>query len=240
MGFLIFFQPIYSLLARASVRLFTPLPMLFQDLLSKARDRFTSPNNYAYNSYDNREGYYQSLLTERSGEALLHWLELKHRAVLNARVKVNFRGIDFKSNPKKVRELLGKPRFVIANARVNKHEIYFYRFRVAYLHSVAALHFLDQRFFMANHSFRRLTSQNYQQIVNVLSTKYGLLPPPECVAVKDSDSNTVLMTDSLYPTVNYVSGHPCFQEYLEGLLDEKDQRKQTQQTQQVSSLLDFL
>jgi hypothetical protein len=214
--------------------------MLLQNLLGKARDRFISLNNYAYISYDNREGYYQSLLTERSAEALLHWLELRHRAVLNARVKVSFRGIDFKSSPKKMEALLGKPRFVIANARVSKHEIYFYRFRVAYLHSVAVLHFLDQRFFMANHSFRRLTTKNYQQIVDVLSMKYGLLPPPESVAVKDSDGNTVLMTNSLYPTVNYVSGDPCFQEYLEELLDKRDQRQQTQQTQQVSSLLDFL
>ena len=214
--------------------------MSIRNLFGKAKNRFVSSSSYAYNSYDNREGYYQNLLTERSGEALLHWLGLKNQAVLNSRVAVNFRNIDFQRSPQEVRRQLGKPRFIIANALVADHEVHFYRFRVTHLHSVVALHFLDQQFFMANHSFRQLTTQNHRQIVEVLTTKYGLLPPPESMAIKDRGNNTVLITDGLYLTVKYISGHPLFEERIQMLLDEKMRKQEHQRAQRISSLSDFL
>ncbi len=214
--------------------------MLIRNLFGKARNRLVPSSGYAYNSYDNREGYYQNLFTERSTEALLHWLELKNQAVLNPRVAVNFRSIDFQCSPQEIRKQLGKPRFVIANALVADHEVYFYRLQVTHLHSVVALHFLDQQFFMANHSFRQLTTQNHQQVVEVLTTKYGLLPPPESIAVKDRNNNTVLITDGLYLTVKYISGHSLFEERIRTLLDEKIRKQERQRAKQISSLSDFL
>lgn len=202
--------------------------------------RFAASSDYGYNDYDDREGYYQNLLTERSGESLLYWSQLSSRAISNARVEVKFRDIDFQCSPREVRKQLGKPRFVIVNPLVNNHEIHFYRFQMAHLHSVAALHFLDQQFFMASQTFRQLTAQNYQQIAEVLTAKYGLLPPPESVAVRDRQNNTVLMTDGLYLTVKYVSGHPFFQERIYKFLDEKNQLHQRMRNQRISALSDFL
>ena len=240
MLFPVFFSQIYFLVASVAVRTLTSQIMSIRNLFGKARNRFVPSSGYAYNSYDNREGYYQNLLTERSGEALLHWLGLKDQAVLNPRVEVNFKDINFQRSPLEVRRQLGKPRFVITNPLVADHEIHFYRFRVTHLHSVVALHFLDQQFFMANHSFRQLTAQNHQQIVEVLTTKYGLLPPPESIAIKDRSSNTVLITDGLYLTVKYISGHPLFEERIQTLLDEKNRNQQRQRAKQISSLSDFL
>ena len=214
--------------------------MSIRNLFGKAKMRFASSSGYGYNDYDDREGYYQNLLTERSGEALLYWSQFYSRAIANARVKVAFRGTDFWRSPREVRRQLGRPRFVIVNPLVDNHEIHFYRFRVAHLHSVAALHFLDRRFFMASQSFRQLTAQNYQQIVEVLTAKYGLLPPPESVAVKDRQNNTVLMTEGLYLTVKYISGHPFFQERIYKFLDEKNQHHQQMHRQSISALGDFL
>ena len=214
--------------------------MSIQNLFGRVKTRFTSSSGYGYNSYDNREGYYQNLLTERSGEVLLHWLDRSNKAVVNARVTVGFRNIDFRSSPREVRNQLGKPRFVIDNSQVANHEIHFYRFRAAHLQSVAALHFLDHQFFMATHTFRHLTTRNYRQIVEVLTTKYGLLPPPESVAVKDQRGNTVLMIDGLGLIVKYISGHPSFPARIGELLEEKNRRQQQQRAQQVSLLSDFL
>lgn len=214
--------------------------MSIRNLLGKAKNRFIPSSGYNYDNYDNREGYYQNLLTERSAEALLQWLGLRHQAVLNPRVEVSFRNIDFQHSPQQVRKQLGKPRFIIANELVADHEIHFYRFRVSHLQSVVALHFLNQQFFMANHSFRQLTTHHYQQIVEVLTAKYGLLPPPESVAIKDQRGNTVLMTDGLYLTVKYISGHPSFPERIGRLIDEKYQHQQRQRAQQTSSFNDFL
>jgi hypothetical protein len=214
--------------------------MLIRNLFGKAKNRLVPSSGYAYNSYDNREGYYQNLLTERSAESLLHWLGQKNQAVLNPRVAVNFRNAEFQRSPQEIRRQLGKPRFAITNALVANHEIYFYRFRVTHLHSVVALHFLNQQFFMANHSFRQLTPQNHRQIVEVLTTKYGLLPPPESIAVKDRGNNTVLITDGLYLTVKYISGHPLFEERIQAMLDEKIRKQEHQRAQRISSLSDFL
>ena len=214
--------------------------MSFRNLFGKAKNRSTSTSGYAYDRYDNREDYYQNLLTERSGEALLHWLALKHQAISNTRVEVSFRNIEFCCSPQQMRKQLGKPRFIIDNPTVISHEIHFYRFRISNLQSVVALHFLDKQFFMANHSFRQLTSENYQQIVEALTMKYGLLPPPESVAIKDQRSNVVLMTDGLYLTVKYISGHPSFEERIQALTDEKTQRQQRQHARQIAFLSDFL
>ncbi len=214
--------------------------MSLQNLFGKAKNRFVSPSGYTYNSYENREDYYQNLFTERSGKVLLHWLGLKHQAILNPQVAIGFRKIEFQCSPQEIRKQLGKPRFVIANPQIADHEIYFYRFRVTHLYSVIALHFLDQQFFMANHSFRQLTQQNYQQIVEVLTAKYGLLPPPESVAIKDQCSNTVLVTNGLFLTVRYISGHPFFQERISASLHEKDKCQQRHRAKHVTFLNDFL
>ena len=93
---------------------------------------------------------------------------------------------------------------------------------------------------MASQTFRQLTPQNYQQIAEVLTAKYGLLPPPESVAVKDRQNNTVLMTDGLYLTVKYIAGHPFFQELIYKFLDEKNQYHQQVRNQRITALSDFL
>ncbi len=240
MAFPVFFLQTYLLVASVAARTLTLQTMSIRNLFGKAKMRFATSSDYGYNDYDDREGYYQNLLTERSGEVLLYWSQLSSRAIANARVEVGFRDIDFRSSPRGVRRKLGKPRFVIVNPLVDNHEIHFYRFQMNHLHSVAALHFLDQRFFMASQTFRQLTAQNYQQIAEVLTTKYGLLPPPESVAVKDRENNTVLMSDGLYLTVKYISGHPFFQERIYKFLDEKNQYHQQVRNQRISALSDFL
>ncbi len=60
------------------------------------------------------------------------------------------------------------------------------------------------------------------------------------MAVKDQQNNTVLMTDGLYLTVKYISGHPFFQEQIYKFLDEKNQYHQQTRNQRISSLSDFL
>ena len=75
--------------------------MSIRNLFGKAKMRLAASSDYGYNDYDDREGYYQNLLTERSGESLLYWSQLYSRAIANARVEVRFRDIEFQRSPQK-------------------------------------------------------------------------------------------------------------------------------------------
>ena len=212
-------------------------------ILDKAKASFALPakkSGYAYNGYGDREDYYQNLLTERSAESLLHWLTLKEEAVFNPDIQLKFRDIDFRATTRDIRKQLGKPRFTIKNPQVDHHEVYFYRFRLGRLHSVAAIHFFENEFFLATHTFRQLNAQNYQQVLQVLANKYGVVSLPEDMGVKDRHGNTIVVADGLYLTVKYISGDPYFLNRITQLCEQKKQYKQRREEKSLSSINNFL
>ena len=212
-------------------------------ILGKLRSRFTSAarrSYYGYGGYGDREDYYQNLFSERSAESLTQLLTLKEEAIANARIQLTFRNIRFGATPKDAQKRLGKPRFTVKNPQLAHHEVLFYRFKIQHLHSVAALHFLEDKFFFAAHTFRHLDTGDYRRVLRVLGDKYGLLPPPEDTAIKDRDDNVVTVTDGLYFTVRYLAGHPHFLERIAQLSTERAQYLKRLEAQRLSSINDFL
>lgn len=212
-------------------------------VLGKLRSRFTSASRrsyYGYGGYGDREDYYQNLFNERDAEALTQLLTLKEEASVNPRIQLKFRNIRFGATSKEAQKQLGKPRFTLKNPQLAHHEVLFYRFKIQHLHSVAALHFLDNQFFFAAHTFRHLDTGDYRRILRVLGDKYGLLPPPENTPIKDRDDHVVSITDGLYFTVRYLAGHPHFLKRIAQLSTEKAQYLLRLEAQRLSSINDFL
>ena len=210
-------------------------------ILEKVKINPSRRTYYSYGNYSDREDYYQNLFTERHPEAVLEVLQQKENAPLSTRCSsIQFKNVRFGASAREVQKQLGKPRYTIENPRIAQHEVHFYRFRVERLHSVATLHFLTNRLCLASHTFRHLDRINYQQVLAALSDKYGLEASPDKTTVKDSQGNTVSITDGLYFVVQYVSGDPYFSEHITRHSAEHQRREQLREAERLGSISDFL
>ena len=210
-------------------------------ILNKVRINPSRRAYYGYGGYSDREDYYQNLFTERHSDTILQLLQQKDEVQLSARsLSIQFKDVRFGASTKEAQKQLGKPRYTIENPRVAQHEVHFYRFKVHRLHSVATLHFLADRLFLASHTFRHLDRPNYQQVLAALSDKYGLEATPDKTTVKDSQGNTVSIIDGLYFVVQYVSGDPFFSEHIIRHSAEQQQQEQLREAERLSSISNFL
>ena len=212
-------------------------------LLHRAKIHFSlrqKRTDYGYGGYGDREDYYQNLFTDRSISSLLHWVSLKEEAVCNPHIQLAFRGIHFGASKKDMHKKLGKPRFIIQNPQLAQHEVFFYRFSINRLHSIAALHFLENEFFMASHTFKQISTKNYQRVLEALTSKYGVMLTDCETAVKDPQNHLVSVNPGLYLSVRYVSGQPHIADCLTQLLKEKESIKQLQEKKGQAIISEFL
>lgn len=123
--------------------------------------------------------------------------------------KIKFNGVEFDYNEKQTIEILGLPRFKIAQSGVlSDHKILFYKYNIEPYKLKVQLHFFNDRFFFGSHTFDIAKVHEMKKIKLGLIEKYfGEVALANQNSIIDNSNNLILISNSYPVVINYISGN---------------------------------
>jgi len=124
--------------------------------------------------------------------------------------EVNFKGLPWGTLKSNVIRLYGIPRY---SYRIKPedyiYEVIFYKERLENMKTLVQLHFINDYFFYACYTFKENNKNALELVKTNISNKYGGLEinthGNKCIYI-DANKNKIIVTDSVYMHVGYLSG----------------------------------
>jgi|GEM_PF-7038768 hypothetical protein len=137
-----------------------------------------------------------------------HYLQLNLNDLYNTQTSILFKGkVKFGANFFEVNSILGKSHFKIEDENIKNYVTIYYKSKIANLKNKSQLHFYNQHFFFGVQFFSYLSTQEKNELLNLIKIKYQLpLSLTLPITVKDKDENILVVRENMGLLLEYFSG----------------------------------
>lgn len=175
-----------------------------------------------YSQNDKVDYYNQFLITEYRIESFI--TRLKNLTDIHKIAKIRCKNLDFDINCKALKNILGKPNFVLKNCSISP-QVYFYKDVLLNNKIVSQFHFFDEKYAFSYSSIIGYNDGWKTDIKIALSKKYVMnaydLFSDTCSCLIDETGNKIFIVEDILIHIFYVSAHIDLSEILVKIINGK-------------------